>query len=81
MANVRRLRRAAKTRNARNAEVLKTVVDELLVNEYAGRAAEVRAIDDDLLLGIERVKSMFQALEMDRTGNNVWRGTSSHPNN
>ena len=33
------------------------------------RAAEVRAIDDDLLLGIERVKSMFQALEMDRTGN------------
>ena len=52
MANVRRLRRAAKTRNARNAEVLKTVVDELLVHEHAGRAAEVRAIDDALLLGI-----------------------------
>jgi hypothetical protein len=29
------------------------------------RAAEVRAIDDDLLLGIERVKSMFQSLEME----------------
>jgi hypothetical protein len=51
VANVRRLRRAAKTRNARNAEVLKTVVD------------------DDLFLGIERVKSMFQSLKMDRTGN------------
>ena len=69
VANVRRLRRAAKTRNARNAEVLKTVVDELLVHEHAGRAAEVRAIDDDLLLGIERIQGIFQALEMDRTGN------------
>jgi len=50
-------------------DVLKAVVDELLVHEHAGRAAEVRAIDDDLLLRIERVQSMFQALEMDRTGN------------
>jgi len=50
-------------------DVLKTMVDELLVNEHACRAAEVRAIDDDLLIRIERVQSMFQALEMDRTGN------------
>ena len=26
-------------------------------------------VDDDLFLGIERVKSMFQSLKMDRTGN------------
>src|SRR5271169_5379701 len=50
-------------------DVLKTVVDELLVHEHAGRAAEVRAINDHLLLRIERVQSMFQVLEMDRTGN------------
>ena len=50
-------------------EVLKTVIEELLVREHAGSAAGIRAIDDDLLLGIERVQSIFQALEMDRTGN------------
>jgi hypothetical protein len=49
-------------------EVLKTVLDELLIHEHTGSAAGVRAIDDDLLLGIERVQSMFQAFEVDRTG-------------
>jgi hypothetical protein len=48
-------------------EVLKTVLDELLIHEHTGSAAGVRAIDNDLLLGIERVQSMFQSLEMDRT--------------
>src|ERR1700693_2143356 len=50
-------------------EVLKTVLDKPLIHQHAGSAAEVRAIDDDLLLTIERFQSMFQALEMDRTGN------------
>jgi hypothetical protein len=35
-------------------EVLKTVVHQLLIHQHAGRAVEVRAIDNDLLLGIER---------------------------
>jgi hypothetical protein len=50
-------------------EVPEAVLDELLVHEHAGSAAEVRAIDDDLLLAIKRLQSMFQTLEMDRTGN------------
>jgi hypothetical protein len=57
--------------NARDAEVLKTVLDELLIHEPTGSAAGVRAIDDDLLLGIERVQSMFQAFEVDRTGDTL----------
>jgi len=50
-------------------EVPEAVLDEFLVHEHAGSAAEVRAIDDDLLLAIKRLQSMFQTLEMDRTGN------------
>jgi hypothetical protein len=58
-------------------DVLKTVVDELLVHEHACRTAEVRAIDDDLLLRIERVQSMFQALEMVEPGIRLARNIQS----
>src|ERR1700761_8514920 len=50
-------------------DVLKTVFEELLVDEHAGGAAGVGAIDDDLFLGIKRFESLFQALKMDRAGN------------
>jgi hypothetical protein len=51
-------------------EVLKAVFEELLVDQPAGRASEVRAIQNDLFVGIDRVESLFQTLEMDRTA--VW---------
>jgi hypothetical protein len=57
-------------------EVLKAVLEELLVHEHAGSAAAIRAIDDDLLLAIKRLQSMLQVLEMDRTGNTLG---SEHP--
>jgi hypothetical protein len=44
-------------------EILKTVLDELLIHEHTGSAAGVRAIDDDLLLRIEPIQSVFQAFE------------------
>ena len=50
-------------------EIQKTVLEELLIDEDTGRAAEVRTVDNDLLPGIEGVQSVFQALKMDRTGN------------
>ena len=50
-------------------DVLKTVLEELLIYKHAGGAAGVRTIDDDLFLGIERFESLFQAREMDRAGN------------
>ena len=41
------------------------MLKELLVDKDTGRATEVRAIDDDLLLGIEGVQSVLQALKKD----------------
>ena len=57
-------------------EILKTVLEELLIREHAGSAAGIRAIDDDLLLGIERIQSVFEALKMERTGNML---SAEHP--
>ena len=47
----------------------KAVFDEQLVRQNAGRAAEIRAIDDHFLLRIERFQGVLETLEMDRTGN------------
>ena len=41
-------------------EVPKTVLDKPLIHQHAGGAAEVRAIDDDLLLPIERSRACFR---------------------
>ena len=46
-------------------EIQKTVLEELLIHEDTGRATEVRAIDDDPLLGIEGVQRVLQALKKD----------------
>ena len=50
-------------------QILETVLGELLVDHHTSSATGIRTIEDYLLLRIERVQSMFQALEMDRTGN------------
>jgi hypothetical protein len=49
-------------------EILKAVIDELLIHKHAGGAAEVQATDGEFLLGIECLQSMFQAFKADRTG-------------
>jgi len=47
--------------------ILKAMLDKLLINKNTGRATRVRTVDDDLLRGIERFPSIF--LEMDRARN------------
>jgi len=47
--------------------ILKAVIDKLLIDKNTGRATRVRTVDDDLLRGIERFPSIF--LKMDRARN------------
>jgi hypothetical protein len=54
------------TRLRQRSQILKVVIDELLIHKPAGGAAKVQAIEGDLLLGIESVQSMFQAFKADR---------------
>jgi hypothetical protein len=49
-------------------EVLKTVIEKLLIGQHAGRAAGVRTVKDDLLLGIEHLQCVTQAFEVNRPG-------------
>src|SRR3954467_429465 len=50
------------------ADVLVTVLAQLLDRRQAGVAVEVRAIDDDLLVLAQRGEHLLRALEVDRPG-------------
>lgn len=49
-------------------EVLKTVIEKLLIRQHTGRAAGVRTVKDDLFLGIEHLQCVIQAFEVNRSG-------------